>query len=117
MINHQLGIATKYSNEEGDVKIKASGLLRTHYSPKATVFLSGDTQPGDGFIAISSINTPEGAIRLASPKNNLEFAHLLYESLRLADKKGLKRVLIIQPDNVGVGAAINDRLEKAAQSK
>ena len=117
MINHQLGIVTEYSIEEGDIKIKASGLLRSHYCPKATVFLSGDTQPGDGFIAISSINTPEGTIRLASPKNNSEFAQLLYESLRLADKKGLKRVLIIRPDNVGVGAAINDRLEKAAQSK
>ena len=117
MIYQRLGIATEQGIEEGDIKIKASGLLRSHYSPKARVFLSGDTQPGDGFIALSSINTPAGAIRLASPKDNNEYAQLLYESLRLADKKGLKRVFIIQPDNNGVGVAINDRLGKAAHNK
>ena len=117
MINQRLGIATELGIEEGDIKIKASGLLQSHYSPKARVFLSGDTQPGDGFIALSSINTPEGAIRLASPKDNSEYAQLLYESLRLADKKDLQRVFIIQPDNFGIGIAINDRLKKAAQSK
>ena len=117
MINQRLGIATELGIEEGDIKIKASGLLQSHYSPKARVFLSGDTQPGDGFIALSSINTPKGAIRLASPKDNSEYAQLLYESLRLADKKDLQRVFIIQPDNVGIGIAINDRLKKAAQSR
>ena len=116
MIYQRLGINTEQGVEEGNFKIKAPGLLQCHYAPKARVLLSGDTQPGDGFIALSSINTPEGAIRLASPKDNNEYAQLLYESLRLADKKGLKRVYVIQPDNDGVGVAINDRLEKAAQN-
>ena len=116
MIYQLLGIATKQGVEEGNFKIKASGLLQSHYAPKARVLLSGDTQPGDGFIALSSINTPGGAIRLASPKDNDEYAQLLYESLRLADKKGLKRVFVIQPNNDGVGVAINDRLKKAADA-
>ena len=116
MIYQRLGIATEQGVEEGNLKIKASGLLQSHYAPKARVLLSGDTQPGDGFIALSTINTPEGAIRLASPKDNDEYAQLLYESLRLADKKGLKRVFVIQPNNDGVGVAINDRLKKAADA-
>ena len=115
IIYQRLGIATEQGIEEGKLSIKVPGLLQSHYAPKARVFLSGDTKPGDGFIALSSINTPEGAIRLASPKDNDEYAQLLYASLRLADKKGLKRVSIIPPDNDGVGVAINDRLEKAAQ--
>ena len=115
MIYQRLGIATEQGIEEDKLNIKAPGLLQSHYAPKARVFLSGDTQPGDGFIALSSINTPEGAIRLSSPKDNNEYAQLLYQSLRLADKKGLKRVFVIQPSNDGVGVAINDRLEKAAQ--
>jgi L-threonylcarbamoyladenylate synthase len=115
MIYQLLGIDTEQGIEKGNFKIKAPGLLQSHYAPKARVLLSGDTQPGDGFIALSSINTPEGAIRLSSPKDNNEYAQLLYQSLRLADKKGLKRVFVIQPSNDGVGVAINDRLEKAAQ--
>ena len=115
MIYQLLGIDTEKGVEADNFKIKVPGLLQSHYAPKARVLLSSDTQPGDGFIALSSINTPEGAIRLASPKDNNEFAQILYESLRLADKKGLERVFVIQPNNEGVGVAINDRLEKAAQ--
>jgi len=115
MIYRRLGIAVQLGIDEGNLKIKAPGLLQSHYAPLAKVFLSGDTQPGDGFIAHSSINTPAGAIRLASPKDNDEYAQILYESLRLADKKGLKRVFIIQPSNEGLGTAINDRLIKAAE--
>ena len=115
MIYQRLGISVQLGIDEGDLKIKAPGLLESHYAPLARVFLTGDTQPGDGFIAHSSINTPAGAIRLASPKDNDEYAQILYESLRLADKKGLKRVFIIQPSNEGMGLAINDRLIKAAE--
>jgi L-threonylcarbamoyladenylate synthase len=117
MIYQRLGIAIPLVTEEHDFKINVPGLLRSHYAPNARIFLSGDTQPGDGFIALSSVNTPEGAFRLASPKDNNEYARSLYQSLRLADKMGLKRVSIIQPNNGGVGAAINDRLGKAAQNK
>ena len=116
MIYERLGITTKQGIEEGDLKIKSPGLLRSHYAPNAKVFLSGETQPGDGFIALSSIGTPEGAIRLASPKDNIEYAQSLYESLRLADKKGLKRVFVIQPNDSGIGFAINDRLEKVSMN-
>ena len=114
-IYRRLGIAVQLGIDEGNLKIKAPGLLQSHYAPLARVFLAGDTQPGDGFIAHSSINTPAGAIRLASPKDNDEYAQILYKSLRLADKKGLKRVFIIQPSNEGIGLAINDRLIKAAE--
>ena len=35
---------------------------------------------GDGFIALSSIPTPSGSIRLASPADNEEFARVLYQA-------------------------------------
>ena len=95
-------------------EIKAPGMLVSHYSPNAKVYLSGATSPGDGYIALSDLPTPAGAIRLASPKDNEEYAQILYESLRSADSKGLKNVFVVPPDNSGVGSAINDRLVKAA---
>jgi L-threonylcarbamoyladenylate synthase len=95
-------------------EIKAPGMLASHYSPNAKVYLSGTPSPGDGFIALSDLPTPAGAIRLASPKDNEEYAQILYNSLRSADSMGLKIVFVVPPNNQGVGVAINDRLEKAS---
>jgi L-threonylcarbamoyladenylate synthase len=115
MIYKKIGILVKQNNEYiGEFKIKASGLLESHYAPAAKVFLSVNTQPGDGFIAYSSISTPKGTVRLASPKNNDEYANQLYQALRLADIKQLQRIVVIPPTNEGIGIAINDRLDKAA---
>ena len=93
---------------------KAPGLLANHYAPNAKVFLTGTPSPGDGYIALSEFLTPVGAIRLASPKDNIEYAQILYKSLRLGDIKGLKRIFVVPPNNQGIGLAINDRLVKAA---
>lgn len=94
--------------------IKASGLLQSHYSPKAAVILDQIPSPGDGFIALSDLITPEGVIRLASPKNNVEYAKTLYSALRQADTQGLSRVIIISAKGDDLAVAINDRLNKAA---
>ena len=94
--------------------IKAPGLLQSHYAPKAKVFLSATPNPGDGFIALVDIQTPPGAIRLASPKNDKEYAQLLYQALRLADTKQLSNVIVIPPTGDDLAIAICDRLEKCA---
>ena len=112
MIYQRLGITVQLGIDGVNLKIKAPGLLQSHYAPAARVFLSGDAQPGDGFIAYSLIPTPIGAIRLASPKDNDEYANQLYLALRLADSKKLQRVVVIPPINEGIGVAINDRLKK-----
>jgi len=95
-------------------QVKYSGSLDSHYSPVAKVFLTGTPNIGDGFIAYSHIKTPKGAIRLASPKNNEEYAHLLYKSFRYADFEGISKIYVIPPNNYGVGAAICDRLIKSS---
>jgi len=95
-------------------KVKASGLLISHYSPVAEVVLDGKTSPGDGFFALTEIETPKGAIRLGSPATIEEYAKNLYSVLRLADQKGLKRISVMQPSGDGLAIAIRDRLGKAA---
>ena len=97
-----------------NLDIKASGLLESHYSPLAKVILGQTPQAGDGFIALSNIKTPEGVIRLASPKNNEEYAKLLYKALREADNLELSTVCVIPPQGDGIAVAINDRLKKAS---
>ena len=98
-------------------QIKAAGLLESHYAPMAKVFLTGSPKKGDGFIALDSITTPTGAVRVAAPKTNEEYAQVLYEALRLVDIKGLRRVFVIPPTGAGIAVAINDRLSKSAFEK
>jgi len=98
-------------------QIKAPGLLTSHYSPNAKVFLTGTPAPGDGLIALSSFTTPTGVVRVASPTSNEEFAQILYEAFRVADRKGLSRVFVIPPIGDGIAVAINDRLTKSAFEK
>jgi L-threonylcarbamoyladenylate synthase len=95
-------------------KVKAPGLLESHYAPKANVFLSGEPKRGDGLIALSNVNTPEGVQRLASPINNEQFAQQLYGALRSADQKNLQNVFVVPPSGDDIAVAINDRLKKAS---
>ena len=113
MIEGVLGVKLNLGSVATKVT-KAPGLLDNHYAPNAKVFLTGTPSPGDGYIALSDLPTPVGAIRLASPKDNIEYAQILYESLRFGDIKGLKRIFVVLPNNQGIGLAINDRLVKAA---
>ena len=100
-----------------ETQIRVPGLLESHYAPNAKVFLTGSPTAGDGFLALNSFATPIGAVRVAAPKTNEEFAQVLYEAFRLADTKGLKRVFVIPPTGAGIAVAINDRLIKSAFDK
>ena len=118
MIEDVLGITLELSTSNSDsMQIKAAGLLESHYAPKAKVFLKGTPTLGDGFIALDSYETPAGAVRIAIPKTNEEYAQVLYEAFRLADLKGVGRVFVIPPIGDGIAVAINDRLAKSAFEK
>ena len=113
IIYGQIGLLVSQSNGNNhDMKLKVPGSLQSHYAPMAKVFLSTTANPGDGFIALSNTPTPPGAIRLASPSNNKEYAQLLYQALRLADTKKLQKVIVIPPTGDDLALAIIDRLQK-----
>ena len=115
MINDLLGIQIEVFTKNNSDQIRAPGLLESHYSPKAKVYLSGTPSSGDGFIALSEFPTPSGVIRLTSPATNEEYATTLYQGLRLADSKNLDKVFVIPPNGDDISAAICDRLQKAAE--
>jgi L-threonylcarbamoyladenylate synthase len=100
--------------DEAPTDIRVSGSLESHYSPNAKVVLDTYPTSGEGFIAIDSIQTPPGAIRLAAPSSTEGFARDLYSALRFADAQGLTKVCVIQPQGPGLAAAIRDRLKRAA---
>ena len=99
-----------------EVTIRVSGSLDSHYAPVATVVLDQSPVAGQGFIAMADVATPFGVVRLAAPRTHEEFARVLYAALRTADEKGLKTVVVAQPEGAGIAVAIRDRLMRAAHS-
>jgi L-threonylcarbamoyladenylate synthase len=96
--------------------VRVSGNFKSHYAPKAKVVFDQNVQPGDGLLALSSVPTPPGVTRLASPSDVQEFARNLYQALRKADSLGISRISVIVPNGEGLEKAIKDRVEKAAST-
>ena len=94
--------------------IRAPGGLEKHYSPNAKVIIGSNAGIDDGLIAMSTVLTPSGAIRLAAPKNIEEFARSFYNALRKADQLGLSKIFVVSPGGEGLATAIRDRINKAA---
>jgi L-threonylcarbamoyladenylate synthase len=115
MIEEVTGLSTL--SVDGQDEIRVSGSLENHYAPAAKVLLCETPQLGQGFIALSSIQTPEGVIRLSSPSTDEEFARTLYSALRDADARGLSEVVVLQPIGMGIAVAIRDRLARAANGR
>jgi len=98
-------------------EIRVSGSSEKHYAPAARVILDVAPIAGQGLIALSDRKTPDGVIRLADPKNVVEFARDLYAALRMADEMGLEEVVVEQPQGEGLAIAIRDRLERASKGR
>jgi L-threonylcarbamoyladenylate synthase len=102
--------------------VRAPGTLASHYAPQARVTLVDaatlESTPGDdatsGVLALAGVPTPIGLVRLREPHTVAEYAQVLYSALRDADALGLQRVLAVPPPADGVGAAVIDRLQRAA---
>ena len=113
MVEEVTGLKAR-SVDAGD-EIRVSGSLENHYAPAARVLLCETPLPGQGFIALAGIQTPEGVIRLASPRDDEEFAYVLYSALRKADAQKISEVVVIQPTGIGIAVAIRDRLLRASR--
>ena len=103
---------------ESDGRVRAPGTLASHYSPRATVHIVDEQElpgfPDAGLIAAASIATPTGMTRLLAAENAGDYARNLYAALRASDDLGLHDVCAVLPDESGLGAAVRDRLVRAA---
>ena len=113
MIEESTGL--KVSRAETNIRV--SGSLENHYAPNATVDLNRTPISGEGFIALSDIQTPANVIRLAAPNSVEDFARVLYAALREGDAQGLKSVVVTEPVGDGLALAIRDRLMRASKGR
>jgi L-threonylcarbamoyladenylate synthase len=110
-------------------EVAAPGTLERHYSPRARVVLvepgavaalaTGSLARGErvGLLAIAPPpGLPAGLDVLGSPADAPDYARVLYARLREADERDLDVLLAVAPPADGIGAAVTDRLTRAAAS-
>ena len=105
---------------------RVSGSLSSHYAPRARVELvdeanllpRGAQLAAEGrrvaILAPEPLAVPPGVVLLPLPADEAEMARKLYATLRQADELACDVVLASLPAACGLGAAIADRLRKAA---
>jgi L-threonylcarbamoyladenylate synthase len=111
MIEATTGLAVEQQTRSSP---RVSGSHQKHYSPNATVVIDGKPVRGEGLIALSSVLTPEGVVRLAAPKTLEDYARDLYIALRKADELEIKTVRVVAPTGEGLAIAIRDRITRSA---
>lgn len=88
----------------------APGQLTSHYAPNAALRLNAaDARPGETYIDFAR----PGPFTLSATGDLTEAAAALFDTLRRADRAGRPIAVAPIPDH-GLGAAINDRLRRAA---
>jgi L-threonylcarbamoyladenylate synthase len=98
--------------EETGGAIEAPGQLASHYAPSKPLRLDAShPKEGEFLIGFGKI---EGDANLSNSGDIVEAAARLFDLLHIADASAQPRIAVAPVPNQGLGAAINDRLRRAA---
>jgi len=100
----------------------APGMLKSHYAPRTTMYLSRDPfQPSmlaagnHGYLLLTNTGTPSpDALELSSRGELAEAGMRLFGAMRELDTRSYQSIIAFPVPNEGMGLAINDRIEKAS---
>jgi L-threonylcarbamoyladenylate synthase len=95
-------------------EVAAPGTLPSHYAPNARVVL---VRASEVAARVESLRASGKRVAvLDAPENVVEYARVLYARLRDADAPHVDVILATVPEDDGsIGAAVRDRLERAAR--
>lgn len=100
---------------------QSPGMLARHYAPRTPLILLEanervvETDAGTGWLSFQGVPGIEGPQEVLSPSGDLhQAANRLFACLRKLDRMGLKQIIAWKVPDHGLGAAINDRLSRAA---
>ncbi len=92
---------------------RAPGMLPSHYAPRCRVELA--PTPSEARRRCDELRAAGHAADVLDPGPDVDaYARHLYGWLREADDRGLDVLVVVPPPLVGIGAAVRERLEKAA---
>ena len=93
-------------------KVEAPGQGHSHYAPSKPLRLNASrAQQGEFLIGFDTV---AGDVTLSASGNLLEAAARLFDLLHQADEAAQPQIAVAPIPDVGLGAAINDRLRRAA---
>ena len=97
---------------------RSPGRLKSHYAPRLTLRLNARRpRAGEAFLAFGAVPRDVEAkdvMNLSAKRDLGEAAANLFAMLRALDRPGFKRIAVAPIPARGLGAAINDRLKRAA---
>jgi len=97
---------------DGDT-ISAPGMLASHYAPTAAVRLDA-REVRDGEVGLDFAGQLGAGLDLSPAGDLVEAAAALFAHLRRLDRPGVGAIAVAPVPKTGLGAAINDRLRRAA---
>ncbi len=96
---------------------RSPGLKHKHYSPRAEVLVFKEMEfsstEGDAFIGLHPITSAVSISRICNTVD--EYAASLFEFFRECDRVGVKRIYCEVVEEKGIGAALMDRIRRAAE--
>ncbi|MFQ5783538.1 MAG: L-threonylcarbamoyladenylate synthase [Alphaproteobacteria bacterium] len=103
--------------DAGEGPVRAPGMLASHYAPRLPLRLGARSVHRDEALLAFGPDAPEGAAETLnlSPVGNLEEAAAnLFAMLHALDRSEFTAIAVTPIPETGLGAAINDRLHRAA---
>ena len=92
--------------------VESPGQLASHYAPSKPLRLDATEAAGDEFLI--GFGEIQGDATLSAPGDLVEAAARLFDLLHVADASPKPRLAVAPIPDGGLGAAINDRLRRAA---
>ena len=95
--------------------VEAPGQLASHYAPRKPLRLDAETKrPGEWLIGFGAV---AGDVTLSASGDPVEAAANLFEALHAGDENAAAEIAVAPIPEGGLGAAINDRLRRAAAAR
>lgn len=111
-----LGIPVTRAKSGGHVV--APGMLASHYAPRAALRLdAASVEPDEALLAFGPVRAagnPKASLNLSPSSDLSEAARNLFSHLQALDAAGISSIAAEPVPHNGLGAAINDRLARAA---
>jgi len=104
-ITGKIVVSRKYNG-----KILSPGMLKSHYAPETPLYITSDSY----FEGRKTI-LGAGILDLTKYNNLNTAASKLFSELRKLDEKNYNFMIAIRVPDIGIGIAINDRLERASK--
>lgn len=111
--------ATRLHRPRANAKPRSPGLKHRHYAPQARVVLVAAPDdarrgPTSAFIGIGSSQSAVGFAQATMCRDVADYAHFLFRFFRECDAAGIKTIYCQTVPEDGLGAALTDRLRRAA---